>query len=63
MIKTFYVDLYPGWHLNQNTGLMLSENIWCMQPPEGFRRVKVTVDLPEFGGATDEREGIAEELK
>lgn len=62
MIKTFYVDLYPGWHLNQNTGLMLSENIWWMQPPEGFRRVKVTVDLPEFGGPDYEMESIVEEL-
>lgn len=63
MEKVFYVDLYPGWHLNKNSCLIMTESIYNYAVTDGMRRVKVTVDLPEFGGETDEREAVAEVLK
>lgn len=59
----YYVDLYPGWHLNGNNFVpcVLSSPPYTRQPAN--KLIRVVVDLPEFGGEDFTVEGKAEEAR
>jgi hypothetical protein len=53
MKVSYYVDLYPNWHLQAGWVPIPSAYVSTRHVPQGSKRVKITVDLPEFGGETD----------
>jgi hypothetical protein len=53
----FYVDLWAGW---QDGSFIptLNPTPFNDKLPDGYRRVKVVVDLPCFGGSADITETV-----
>lgn len=61
----FFADLYPGWQDAQHPYVWLRQaaDIGNAELPQGSRRVRVLVDLPQFGGSRDASETVRAEVK